>query len=93
MSTLNSAKKRKGRPTIDSEAVNVRMARPMLNAIDAWITGYDPSMTRPEAVRRMIEIALLQQPGLQAIIAEMEQGTPEQRESAAVLRKMGDGRP
>lgn len=80
-----------GRPTVDSEAVNVRMGRPMLNALDAWIMGYDPTMSRPEAVRRMVEIALLQRPILLAIIAEMEQGTPEQRKSAALLLNLRAG--
>lgn len=54
MSSLSSAKKI-GRPKVDSEAVNVRMERPMLSALDAFATDQgDPPPSRPEAVRRAL---------------------------------------
>ena len=42
----------RGRPRVDSEAVNVRMERPMLDAIDAWIAQLpEPRPSRPDVVR------------------------------------------
>lgn len=59
MSTVVSAKnKRTGRPRVDSEAVNVRMERPLLSALDAWRREQPDLPTRPEAVRRLVEKAL-----------------------------------
>jgi hypothetical protein len=59
MSTINSAKKPlKGRPTIDSEAVNVRMERVQIVALDDWRRGQSDLPSRPEAVRRLIELGL-----------------------------------
>jgi hypothetical protein len=59
MSTLNSAKKsRKGRPSVDSEAVNVRMERPQLRKLDEWRRAQSDLPTRPEAIRRLIELGL-----------------------------------
>ena len=56
MSTLNSAKKPKGRPRKDSEAVNVRLDRPVLNAIDQIIAAEsDPKPSRPDIIRRILE--------------------------------------
>ena len=58
MSSLSSAKKI-GRPKVDSEAVNVRMDRPMLNTIDAWIAEQpEPRPSRPEAIRFLLRDSL-----------------------------------
>ena len=54
MSTLPSAKKKMGRPLVDSEAVNVRLQRADLDLIDRWIAANEPGASRPEAVRRII---------------------------------------
>lgn len=54
MSTLNSAKKGRGRPSIDSEAVNVRFPRAILDELDA-MRG---KLSRPEIVRRLVDAAL-----------------------------------
>ena len=55
MSSLPSAKKI-GRPKVDSEAVNVRMERPLLAELDAWIAGQpEPRPGRPEAIRRVLQ--------------------------------------
>jgi|TARA_R100000501_G_scaffold15113_3_gene27457 hypothetical protein len=58
MSTLPSAKKKIGRPPVDSEAVNVRLKRGQLDALDKWrkAQGDDPS--RPEAIRRLVELGM-----------------------------------
>jgi hypothetical protein len=59
MSAVNSAKKPvKGRPVVDSEAVNVRIERDMLGALDDWRRGQSDLPSRPEAIRRLIEVGL-----------------------------------
>ena len=48
-----------GRPAVDSEEVRARMHRPLLDAVDAWIsTQPDPKPSRPEAIRRLTELGL-----------------------------------
>jgi metal-responsive CopG/Arc/MetJ family transcriptional regulator len=57
--SIDSAKKpKKGRPPVDSEAVNVRLPRDMLDAVDAFRRNEDDLPTRPEAIRRLVEKAL-----------------------------------
>lgn len=49
----------RGRPSVDSEPVKVRIERKMLDALDAWIAARpEPRPTRPEAIRRLLEKAL-----------------------------------
>ena len=55
---IDSAKKSRGRPTVDSEAVNVRMEREMLDRLDAWIAAQPKPVSRPEAIRAMVAAAL-----------------------------------
>jgi hypothetical protein len=58
-SIINSAKKSKrGRPQIESEAVNVRMAKAALESIDGWRRKQDDLPGRPEAIRRLVELGL-----------------------------------
>ena len=47
-----------GRPSVDSEAVNVRIARDALQSIDDWRRKEDDLPGRPEAIRRLVELAL-----------------------------------
>jgi hypothetical protein len=56
--SIDGAKKTRGRPTVDSEAVKVRIERQMLNAIDAWAAEQDDAPSRPEAVRRLVQRGL-----------------------------------
>lgn len=58
MSSEDSAKKKTGRPPVDSEAVNVRMERPLLDALDSWRAAQPDQPGRPEAVRRLLALAL-----------------------------------
>jgi hypothetical protein len=59
---ISGAKKSRGRPKVDSEAVNVRFERVPLAALDAWIAAQpDPKPSRPEAIRRLVELALARQ--------------------------------
>jgi hypothetical protein len=59
-SKLNSAKKskRRGRPEVDSEAVNVRITKSSLETIDGWRRMQDDLPGRPEAIRRLVELGL-----------------------------------
>jgi hypothetical protein len=48
-----------GRPRVDSEDVHVRLTRPALHTLDAWIASQpEPQPTRPEAIRRLLADAL-----------------------------------
>lgn len=58
MSTINSAKKPKGRPSVDSEAINVRMERDMIDRLDDFRRGEKDMPSRPEAIRRLVEKGL-----------------------------------
>jgi hypothetical protein len=53
-------RKRRGPPaTGKGEPVVVRMQPPQLQALDAWIAGQAPPFpSRPEAVRRLVELGL-----------------------------------
>ncbi|MGY4570499.1 hypothetical protein [Bradyrhizobium sp. USDA 3256] len=58
-STINSAKKSKrGRPAVESEAVNVRMTLDALQNLDDWRRNQADLPGRPEAIRRLVEIGL-----------------------------------
>lgn len=59
MSRVVSAKKKTGRPHVDSQAVNVRLVRETLVALDTWIANQsNPKPSRPEAIRRLLDKAL-----------------------------------
>ncbi len=55
------AKPKVGRPktTGSGEAQIVRMHKPQIEAVDAWIAAQDAEMSRPEAMRRLIELGLM----------------------------------
>jgi hypothetical protein len=58
-SIIDSAKKSKrGRPQIESEAVNVRISKSALEIIDDWRRKQDDLPGRPEAIRRLVELGL-----------------------------------
>jgi hypothetical protein len=57
-STINSAKKSRGRPAVESEAINVRMKTDVLKILDDWRRHQDDLPGRPEAIRRLVEIGL-----------------------------------
>jgi hypothetical protein len=58
-STISSAKKsRRGRPRVESKAINVRMAVDAIKSLDAWRREQDDLPGRPEAIRRLVEIGL-----------------------------------
>jgi hypothetical protein len=53
-----SRKKRGPPPTGKGVPILVRLQPALLAYLDAWIASADIPTTRPEAIRRMIEIAL-----------------------------------
>lgn len=55
---IDDVKKSRGRPRLDTEAVTVRLSRDLLGAIDRFIAEEAPGASRPEAMRRLIELAL-----------------------------------
>lgn len=59
-STINPRKKsRRGRPAVDSEQVNMRLKRDLLDAIDAFRADERDSPSRPEAIRRLLRDELI----------------------------------
>jgi hypothetical protein len=70
MSIDSARKSTKGRPSVDSEAVNVRMERPQLTRLDDWRRRQVDMPSRPEAIRRLIDL------GLAAKRPEPEGGSP-----------------
>jgi hypothetical protein len=58
-STLSRTRKRIGRPPTGAESVHLRVLPDQSAAIDAWIVKQkEPDLTRPEAIRRLVEIGL-----------------------------------
>jgi hypothetical protein len=53
-----SRKKRGPPPTGKGVPILVRLQPPLLADVDQWIAKHDIPFTRPEAIRRLIEIAL-----------------------------------
>lgn len=53
-----SARKKTGRPRVDSEPVNVRLARKDLDRLDSWRAEQKDRPSRPEAIRRLVAKAL-----------------------------------
>jgi hypothetical protein len=52
--------KKRGRPVTTGKGtlIGVRLLRDPLAKLDAWIERQDDPMTRPEAIRRLVEIGL-----------------------------------
>jgi hypothetical protein len=57
--SINVIKKVRGRPaTGQGTLIGVRLQPSQLKALDVWIAKQDASQTRPEAVRRLVELGL-----------------------------------
>jgi hypothetical protein len=56
--TVQPRKKRGPAPTGKGTPIQVRAQPDMLGAIDAWIARQDDHPSRPEAIRRLVELAL-----------------------------------
>jgi hypothetical protein len=51
-------KKRIGRPPVNSVPILVRIPPAELEPIDEWISDQSGELSRPEAIRRLVEIGL-----------------------------------
>jgi hypothetical protein len=54
----DNRKKRVGRPAVGAILIGVRVPPAELKTIDAWIDKQDGAVSRPEAIRRLVQIAL-----------------------------------
>jgi metal-responsive CopG/Arc/MetJ family transcriptional regulator len=59
--TIDSAKKPRGRPPVDTEAVNVRMTKALLTELDAWLAAAGMKKSRPEAIRYIVSSFLAEE--------------------------------
>lgn len=53
-------KRPRGRPPVDSEAVQVRMLRADLAKLDRWIRKHMPGASRPRAIREIVTSRLME---------------------------------
>lgn len=58
MSINETNKPKRGRPSVDSEAINLRLPRDVLDIVDDFRRGQSDLPTRPEAVRRLILLGI-----------------------------------
>lgn len=57
-SISSTEKKGRGRPRTDPVAQHFTMPRTLSDALDAWIAKQREPMSRPEAIRRLVELGL-----------------------------------
>ena len=59
--SISASAKRRGRPitTGTGTTIGVRMLDDRIAVLDAWIAKQKPKPSRPEAIRRLVEIGLL----------------------------------
>jgi hypothetical protein len=58
-STLSdNRKKRIGRPRVGAMLIGVRVPPAGVAELDAWIKKHAPDLSRPEAIRRLVELGL-----------------------------------
>ncbi|HEY2661353.1 MAG TPA: hypothetical protein VGI79_16650 [Caulobacteraceae bacterium] len=58
MRSIDDVRKSRGRPAINATPVTVRVPPDQLALIDRWIAEQDDPVTRPEAMRRLVVLAL-----------------------------------
>jgi hypothetical protein len=54
----DNRKKRVGRPPVGAILIGVRVPPADVAILDAWIKKHAPNMSRPEAIRRLVELGL-----------------------------------
>jgi hypothetical protein len=83
-------KKRVGRPAVGAIPIGVRVPPADVAVLDGWIKKHAPEMSRPEAIRRLVELGLtVKHKRRQAPVA----GAARAKELAAsAIDKMADGR-
>ena len=58
----NGKKKRIGRPPVGAILIGVRVPPADVATLDAWIKAHASAMSRPEAIRRLVELGLRVRP-------------------------------
>lgn len=58
MPIAGAKKPSRGRPAVDTEAINVRLERAAITKLDNWRRDQPDLPNRPEAIRRLIEFSL-----------------------------------
>ncbi len=58
MSITGANKKGRGRPPVGSVAINVRLPPDQLARLDTWRTAEADAPSRPEAIRRLVDLVL-----------------------------------
>lgn len=60
MTSIDNVKKSKkiGRPSVDTEAVTLRLSKDTIQKIDDWRRFESDMPTRPEAIRRLLDAGL-----------------------------------
>ena len=56
--TDNRKKKRAGRPRVGAILIGVRVPPAGVAELDDWIEKHAPDLSRPEAIRRLVELGL-----------------------------------
>ena len=83
-------KSRRGRPktTGRGEGIMLRLHPPLLNALGVWIAAQEPPPSRPEAIRRLVERALVAE---SSAPRARSKGAPKAAEMAShEINKLGD---
>lgn len=62
--SISDVTKKRGRPITTGKGVpiTVRLQPDDLELLDLWITANDPSLTRPEAIRRVLRLVAMRAP-------------------------------
>jgi hypothetical protein len=56
--SISRTGKTRGRPATGASSIHLRVLPEQFSAIDAWIKKYAPDLSRPEAIRRLVELGL-----------------------------------
>jgi hypothetical protein len=90
--TVITKKRRGPAPTGIGTLVGVRLQPDRLTALDAWIVAQDTPMTRPEAIRAMLDAVLVivaKRPGKKAV-GKPARASRARELAAEAIDKMGD---
>ena len=56
--SISRTRKSRGRPPTGALSVHLRVLPEQRKTIDEWIARHEPGLTRPEAIRRLVELGL-----------------------------------
>jgi hypothetical protein len=71
-SISRTEKMSRGRPRTNPTSIHVTLLPQVLGDLDIWIAAQEPQPSRPEAIRRLVEIALSSRSGAAQPAAEAE---------------------